>query len=170
MNTCSSWFCLQCRSITRSQRSTNLGACLWSTFSNGVNKVCGVLMKILQDYWVVQNHEFSSMPSMETSQNFEKGRIKALQDERVYIQKKTFTKWANAFLEKVRNWDLLACLLSVSLSVCLSVCMSLSLSLSLSLSSIYLWMIGMDFVVIAWIGWGSKIWFKDPEQDGWINW
>lgn len=34
-------------------------------------------------------------------QNFEKGRIKALQDERVYIQKKTFTKWANAFLEKV---------------------------------------------------------------------
>lgn len=36
-------------------------------------------------------------------QNFEKGRIKALQDERVYIQKKTFTKWANAFLEKVRN-------------------------------------------------------------------
>ncbi|XP_033735465.1 spectrin beta chain, non-erythrocytic 5-like isoform X2 [Pecten maximus] len=35
-------------------------------------------------------------------QNFEKGRIKALQDERVYIQKKTFTKWANAFLEKAR--------------------------------------------------------------------
>lgn len=36
-------------------------------------------------------------------QNFEKGRIKALQDERVYIQKKTFTKWANAFLEKVSD-------------------------------------------------------------------
>ncbi|PVD25646.1 hypothetical protein C0Q70_13305 [Pomacea canaliculata] len=34
--------------------------------------------------------------------NFEKGRIKALQDERVFIQKKTFTKWANAFLEKAR--------------------------------------------------------------------
>ncbi|GFR60145.1 spectrin beta chain, non-erythrocytic 1 [Elysia marginata] len=41
------------------------------------------------------------MSNLET-QNFEKGRIKALQDERVYIQKKTFTKWANAFLEKVR--------------------------------------------------------------------
>ena len=41
------------------------------------------------------------MSNMDT-QNFEKGRIKALQDERVYIQKKTFTKWANAFLEKVR--------------------------------------------------------------------
>lgn len=34
-------------------------------------------------------------------QNFETGRISALRDERVYIQKKTFTKWANAFLEKV---------------------------------------------------------------------
>ncbi|BFZ07506.1 hypothetical protein BsWGS_10543 [Bradybaena similaris] len=41
------------------------------------------------------------MSNLET-QNFEKGRIKALQDERVYIQKKTFTKWANAFLEKAR--------------------------------------------------------------------
>ena len=35
------------------------------------------------------------------AKHFETGRIKALQDERVYIQKKTFTKWANAFLEKV---------------------------------------------------------------------
>ncbi|KAI8788511.1 spectrin alpha chain, non-erythrocytic 1 [Biomphalaria glabrata] len=41
------------------------------------------------------------MSALET-QNFEKGRIKALQDERESIQKKTFTKWANAFLEKVR--------------------------------------------------------------------
>ncbi|CAL1542371.1 unnamed protein product [Lymnaea stagnalis] len=41
------------------------------------------------------------MSTLET-QNFEKGRIKALQDEREGIQKKTFTKWANAFLEKVR--------------------------------------------------------------------
>ncbi|XP_076441755.1 spectrin beta chain, non-erythrocytic 5-like [Babylonia areolata] len=40
--------------------------------------------------------------SIKETQNFEKGRIKALQDERVYIQKKTFTKWANAFLEKAR--------------------------------------------------------------------
>ena len=35
--------------------------------------------------------------------NFEQGRIGQLRDERVYIQKKTFTKWANAFLEKVSH-------------------------------------------------------------------
>ncbi|XP_041352702.1 spectrin beta chain, non-erythrocytic 5-like isoform X2 [Gigantopelta aegis] len=40
--------------------------------------------------------------SLKETQNFEKSRIKYLQDERVYIQKKTFTKWANAFLEKAR--------------------------------------------------------------------
>lgn len=34
---------------------------------------------------------------------FEKGRIKQLQDERVKIQKKTFTKWCNTFLNLVRN-------------------------------------------------------------------
>lgn len=33
--------------------------------------------------------------------SFEKGRIKVLQDERVRIQKKTFTKWCNSFLDKV---------------------------------------------------------------------
>ena len=33
---------------------------------------------------------------------FEKGRIQVLQQERVHIQKKTFTKWCNSFLEKVR--------------------------------------------------------------------
>uniref|UniRef100_A0A915JNN2 Spectrin beta chain n=1 Tax=Romanomermis culicivorax TaxID=13658 RepID=A0A915JNN2_ROMCU len=33
---------------------------------------------------------------------FEKGRIKQLQDERVKIQKKTFTKWCNTFLNMAR--------------------------------------------------------------------
>ena len=33
---------------------------------------------------------------------YEKNRIKLLQDERVYIQKKTFTKWCNSYLNKVR--------------------------------------------------------------------
>ena len=37
------------------------------------------------------------------AQGFEQGRIKKLQDERETIQKKTFTKWMNSFLEPVRE-------------------------------------------------------------------
>ena len=35
---------------------------------------------------------------------FERNRIKQLQDERLHIQKKTFTKWVNSFLNRVSLW------------------------------------------------------------------
>lgn len=34
---------------------------------------------------------------------FERNRIKVLQEERQYIQKKTFTKWVNSYLNKVKD-------------------------------------------------------------------
>ena len=45
----------------------------------------------------------------DNNHDFEKGRIKTLQDERLSIQKKTFTKWVNSFLSKSRmevSWNI----------------------------------------------------------------
>ena len=36
---------------------------------------------------------------------FEKDRIKALKNERINSQKKTFTKWVNSFLDKVSGYE-----------------------------------------------------------------
>ena len=39
----------------------------------------------------------------DSSTKYEEERIQVLQQERVHVQKKTFTKWCNSHLDKVRR-------------------------------------------------------------------
>lgn len=47
--------------------------------------------------------EYDDRPELKDSATkYEQERIHVLQQERVGVQKKTFTKWCNSYLEKVR--------------------------------------------------------------------
>lgn len=48
--------------------------------------------------------EEEQLEEMDETQYFEQNRIRQLKDERIHIQKKTFTKWCNSYLNRVGTW------------------------------------------------------------------
>lgn len=53
------------------------------------------------DYSSTTYQDMDESEYLDKTLYFERGRIQQLKDERVHIQKKTFTKWCNSFLTRV---------------------------------------------------------------------